>query len=340
MLIYQKRSKMVNLLGKKISVIIPCFNQSQFLEETCNSLIVQTYKDWEAIIIDDGSTDNTKLVAATICKKDSRFNYLYQENRGLSAARNKGLEFATGDFIQLLDSDDMLAADKFEKSISFIENYDIVITNFHLFTKDVKEDTVPYCELNKIPFDYKTLLIYWDINFTFPPHCCLVKKSTIGKTTFVNELKAKEDWIFWLDLFKKNPKIKFINEELAYYRLHQNSMTQQKEFMYSNTKLAMNYIYNSISQEHKDFFIKRIINELIDEKAKSDYLFKVKNENDKKIAEKEQIINNKDFVINTIKEEVKSHLSEIDYLSKIILRIKKSIIYKTLAKLELFIRGI
>ena len=105
----------------------------------------------------------------------------------------------------------------------------------------------------------------------------------------------------------------------------------QKSFGNSNTKLETNHLYNSISDEDKIIFLAETINELIDEKAKSDYLFKIKSENDAAILQK-------DDIIDRIQEEIRGHLSEIDFLKKKLLRIKKSIIYKTLVKLELFIR--
>lgn len=297
-------------MSKKISVIIPCFNQSQFLIETCNSLIMQTHKNWEAIIIDDGSTDATKLIANNICKNDSRFNYFSKTKGGSSSARNYGLDQVKGDYIQFLDADDIITADKFEKSLAATSSYDIVISDFILFRDQISNTFDAYCDLSVVEYSYLSFLTKWDIEFTIPIHCGLFSTKSIGNIRFNESLKAKEDWVFWLELYKKNPSTQFINEKLAYYRLHQNSKTQQKAFMYSNTKLTINHIYNSISQEDKDIFIPRIINELVDERAKSDYLFNLKKENETSIAKKDHTI----------------------------LRIKKSIIYKTLVKAELFIR--
>lgn len=297
-------------MSKKISVIIPCFNQSQFLIETCNSLIMQTHKNWEAIIIDDGSTDATKLIANNICKNDSRFNYFFKTKGGSSSARNYGLDQVKGDYIQFLDADDIITADKFEKSLTATSSYDIIISDFILFRDQISNTFDAYCDLSVVEYNYLSFLTKWDIEFTIPIHCGLFSTKSIGNIRFNENLKAKEDWVFWLELYKKNPSTQFINEKLAYYRLHQNSKTQQKAFMYSNTKLTINHIYNSISQEDKDIFIPRIINELVDERAKSDYLFNLKKENETSIAKKDHTI----------------------------LRIKKSIIYKTLVKAELFIR--
>lgn len=295
----------------KISVIIPCYNQAEFLKESCNSIIAQTYENWEVIIINDGSNDITEKVSLEFTAKDKRFKYVYQENGGLSSARNKGLGLATGEYIQLLDSDDIVAPDKFEKSLKHIANHDIIITNFYLFTKSIEDKIKPYCKLNKINFDYLTLLTEWDTKFSFPPHCCLVKKSIIGETTFEKGLKAKEDWVFWLDLFKKTPKIKFIDEKLAFYRRHENNMTNNIKHMNKNLLLACMHVYKNLDTQYKEPFFNKIANEYTIQKEKSEFLLYQSNSNSEALFEKAQLK-----------------------------RIKKAIIYKTILKLELFLRGI
>jgi len=89
----------------RVSVIIPCYNHAHYLPDAVNSVLAQTFTDWEALIVDDGSTDNTCEVAAQFT--DPRIRYIYQENRGLSAARNTGIRAAKGEFIALLDADDV-----------------------------------------------------------------------------------------------------------------------------------------------------------------------------------------------------------------------------------------
>ena len=95
-----------------ISVIVPCFNYGRFLGEALESVIAQTYENWECLIIDDGSTDNTREVARQYCEQDSRIKYHYQKNRGTSAAKNKGLGQSKGEFIQFLDADDLIEKEK------------------------------------------------------------------------------------------------------------------------------------------------------------------------------------------------------------------------------------
>ena len=89
-----------------VSVIIPCYNHAHYLCRAVQSVLAQTYADWEAIIVDDGSTDNTREVATRF--SDPRVRYIYQENRGLSAARNTGISAAQGSYLAFLDADDEL----------------------------------------------------------------------------------------------------------------------------------------------------------------------------------------------------------------------------------------
>ena len=97
-------------MKKRVSIIVPCYNQAQYLDECLQSVLEQTYPHWECIIINDGSPDNTEKVAQEWVVKDTRFKYIYKENGGLSSARNAGIEIADGEFILPLDADDKISA--------------------------------------------------------------------------------------------------------------------------------------------------------------------------------------------------------------------------------------
>ena len=91
-----------------ISVIVPCYNQAQYLEECLQSVLDQTYQNWECIIVNDGSSDDTEEIANKWSKNDERIKYIYKENEGLSSARNLGVKISLGEFIYFIDSDDSL----------------------------------------------------------------------------------------------------------------------------------------------------------------------------------------------------------------------------------------
>ena len=91
-----------------VSIIVPCYNQAQYFTEALQSVLDQTYKNWECILVNDGSTDHTEEIALEWSKIDDRFVYIKKENGGLSSARNSGIEIAKGDYLQFLDADDVL----------------------------------------------------------------------------------------------------------------------------------------------------------------------------------------------------------------------------------------
>lgn len=212
-----------------ISVIIPCYNQAIFLEETLDSIFNQTYQNWECIIVNDGSTDNTSDLGTKWVNKDSRFIYLENENRGLSNARNSGLDISKGDFIQFLDADDIITNDKIKLSLDcFLKDSttDIVISNFNLFYKSGQNLLPPYCSLKQELFTFNNVLFKWEQVFTIPIHCGIFKSSLFNDFRFPEELKAKEDWVMWVYVFKIGCKAGFINKSMAHYRLHDESMTK------------------------------------------------------------------------------------------------------------------
>ncbi|MGB1269889.1 MAG: glycosyltransferase family 2 protein [Flavobacteriaceae bacterium] len=245
-----------------ISVIIPCYNQGRFLKETCDSLLAQNYSNWEAIIVNDGSTDNTEEVAEKIIKLDTRFKYFYKKNGGLSSARNFGINKAVGDYIQFLDSDDILKPDKFSKSIKLTKNNDVVITDFLRFKSESGKLKKAFCNLSEQNFTFKSILLNWDVTYSIPIHCGMFKRTIIESVFFDEELKAKEDWFFWLQVFERNPKVTFLNEKLALYRVHKKSMTKDDALMHENLNLAYNKIYAHLSERDKGLFFSRLIREL------------------------------------------------------------------------------
>lgn len=111
-------------MNPKISIIVPCYNQAQYLDECLQSVLNQTFISWECIIVDDGSPDNTEEVAKKWVEKDFRFKYIAQPNKGVSAARNLGITNAIGKYIQFLDGDDILECRKLEYQFLILETDD------------------------------------------------------------------------------------------------------------------------------------------------------------------------------------------------------------------------
>ena len=249
-----------------VSIIVPCYNQAQYLDESLQSVLDQTYTNWECIIVNDGSPDNTEEVAKKWVKKDSRFLYLHKENGGLSSARNAGLEEAKGDYVQFLDSDDVLELEKLEKSIRKIKPKDqlnpnlLIVCTFKTFENDIKQYYEPknYYDFSVITFN--NILNNWDFEFTIPIHCGLFSKQNFKNFTFPETLNAKEDWMMWLSILKHNPQIIFIDEALVFYRMNSNGISKNEKFMQENYFKAIDFIgLNILSEVDYKLFLKDTI---------------------------------------------------------------------------------
>jgi hypothetical protein len=244
-------------LKQLVSIIVPCYNQAQYLDEALQSVLGQTYTNWECIIVNDGSLDNTEQVAKNWVAKDVRYSYLYKGNGGLSSARNLGLEKVKGSYIQFLDSDDILDSRKLELSLSeFDSGKDLVISNFRMFVDKMANSTIPFCTLKLELFNFRSVLLKWETVFSIPIHCGFFHIDLFRDFRFPEELKAKEDWIMWLYLFQKEVKVSFIDQPLVYYRTHQKNMTNNASHMLNNHVKAIFHLKTLISEtDYIDFLL-------------------------------------------------------------------------------------
>lgn len=211
-----------------VSVIIPCYNQDKYLSETLESVYNQTYPYWECIIVDDGSVDDTAKIARNFIEKDSRFVYVYKKNGGVSSARNLGIESAKGNYIQFVDSDDILDYRKLELSLFELylpQNKDvkIAISNFKMISPDSKNIYPPFCVLNEDFFTVEGFLLEWNVSFSIQMQCGFFSASLFELVRFPENLSAQEDWVVWVQLFKIDSKAIFIDKTLAYYRINPKS---------------------------------------------------------------------------------------------------------------------
>jgi glycosyltransferase involved in cell wall biosynthesis len=218
------------------SIVVPCFNQEKYLTECLNSIYFQTYENWECIIINDGSTDNSELVALKFVTKDKRFIYKYKENSGLAATRNFGINLAKGTYILPLDGDDKIGNEYLLKANE-------------IFNKNTNTKLV-YC---KASF-FGSINEYWDLpvfeykSFLFQNSIfcsAIFKKSDYELTSGydVNMIYGYEDWEFWLQLLQKNDTIERIDSIQFYYRQREDSMisfVKNKE----NLKKMTDYIFS------------------------------------------------------------------------------------------------
>jgi len=202
----------------KISVIMPCYNSELFLEEAITSVLSQTYKNFELIIIDDGSTDNSPDI---LRKYRDRVVIINQQNLGPSVARNRGVEKSSGNFIAFLDSDDYWDTTFLEKMFSAItrSSADLSYCGWQNFGNNVK-NSQPF-----IPADYEAEDKFFHLfkqAAPWPIHAALFKKSLItNNRVFDTKLKTCEDYEFWLRISVFSHIVR-VPEVLAFYRHNHN----------------------------------------------------------------------------------------------------------------------
>jgi glycosyltransferase involved in cell wall biosynthesis len=211
-----------------VSVIIPTYNRVELLRETLQSVLSQTFQDYEIIVIDDGSTDNTQTMVKNL---NSDIRYFFQENQGTAPARNTGIGYASGEWLAFLDSDDLWKPQKLARQMVELKR---------------SQNQWIYCDVDL--FDQKTRTVQgtYHQRILKPHHGWVAKKLLLGDfipalTTLINRDVFKEvglfntsewfheDWEMWLKIASKFP-ISYVPESLGVYRQHQNKSQSQPLF--------------------------------------------------------------------------------------------------------------
>ncbi|MFA5993668.1 MAG: glycosyltransferase family A protein [Parcubacteria group bacterium] len=227
----------------KVSIIIPIYNQAQYLSETLDSVLAQSHSDWECVIADDGSSDGTKEVAMEYCKKDKRFKYIYQENQGPSVARNNGIQNSHGEFILPLDSDDLIAKDYLREALEVFEKNPktkLVYCYAELFGVKTGFWNIP-------KYDYEKLLFGNMIFCT-----AMYQRADYDKTSGYNPnmRKGLEDWDFWLSLIGRDDIVYRIPKVHFYYRIRNKSRNDGL----NNEGAEVEKLYKQIYDNHSGLY--------------------------------------------------------------------------------------
>lgn len=209
----------------KVSVIIPSYNRADLITETVNSVLAQTYKDFELIIVDDGSTDATLTVLKTY---GDAIHYIKKENGGQGSARNVGIKAASGEYIAFLDSDDLWHSQKLEKQMEIFKfsNTNWVYCDMEMFDSDTKRSLGLYNHIVYKPhegFVGRALLMGDFIGSPTP----IIRKNVFEHVGYFDEseiLRCREDWEMWLRIAAHYP-VKYIRESLSKYRVHSSNST-------------------------------------------------------------------------------------------------------------------
>lgn len=230
-----------------VSVIIPCYNQSHFLNDAFQSVLAQTCVNWECIIVNDGSTDATEEVATSLCKQDHRLQYLSKENGGVSSARNAGIAKASGKYILALDADDKIhpsylanALEAFEKDKQLF----VVYAEAEYFGGRTGQWALP-------KYSYKALLLNNLI------YCSAIfRKSDFEKAGGYDEqLKdGWEDWELWIRLLYNAKKVFKLPQVGFYYRQKEGSMLHLLIRNDEKWEKTEKYIFKKHHQIYQEYF--------------------------------------------------------------------------------------
>ncbi len=317
-------------MNKKISIIIPIYNSSQTLEKTLDSVINQNYTNLEIILVNDGSTDKSFEICKKYAEKDNRIVIVNQQHKGVSEARNHGLDVATGDFISFVDSDDTMDKKFYNELINtqIVTNADIVVSNvkcvddnnsFFPYNNDNLSRTYNKEEFMKLLLNFKIGNAVWGKLF---------KKDCVHDLKFKN-IKINEDFIFFWDIVKKSEifsvnfsvfynyyvnttfsltKKKFTKENMSMIE-HIDNVLNDVDSNYSNLKNdAINY-YNACLLHnlilYYDYLCSDFVEELYFEEI-NDMILRakdLKNINNYFLVPERSV--NIDIILNTIKEKIK-----------------------------------
>src|SRR5688572_23610353 len=213
-----------------ISVIMPAYNAEKYIATSIESVLAQTYPDWELIVVDDGSTDSTATIVQEFVKRDLRIKYVFQENGRLGKARNTGISNSTGSLIAFLDSDDLWMPSKLEAQTRAMaaNNADVVYSKAWIFTdKEIIAETETMMStvgLFSGPDFFDSLIRQNQL----PILTVLLKKSTLDRVGLFEEAKPYhgcEDYDLWLRLAKAGFVFYGMPDVLARYRRHDKAMT-------------------------------------------------------------------------------------------------------------------
>ncbi|KJD35925.1 glycosyl transferase family 2 [Tamlana sedimentorum] len=226
-----------------VSIIVPCYNQAQYLDDALQSVMNQSYQDWECIIVDDGSPDNTEQIAKEWLAKDIRFKYINKKNGGICSARNLGITKADGEFILPLDADDKIGSDYLKLTINeFLKDptLKVVYTKAEKFGSESGVWNLPV-------FDISKLGLY---NMIF---CSALYRKTEWERVGgydLNMVLGLEDWEFWIAVLKNGGHVSQLDYVGFYYRIKEKSRHTNLDV--SDKK----DLYNYLSIKHADFYVK------------------------------------------------------------------------------------
>lgn len=248
-----------------VSIIIPTFNRAEYLPETLDSIVAQTYTNWECIIVDDGSTDSTKKILLKYTEHDKRFickTRPKNKPKGANACRNHGFEISKGDYIQFFDSDDIMLSQHIEKKVRKLDqkkNIDFVTCNHVTFYKKNEEYHYHDTRVNVFTGNlYEDYILGTASILTISP---LWRRELLEESLmFDEELHQLQDLDLYSKIIFKNQNCEYIQDELIQVRVNNNSISTDGEILNYNVDSVLTVKGRIIDRTPNNFkIIKSII---------------------------------------------------------------------------------
>lgn len=238
-----------------VSVIIPVYNCEKYIEECITSVLSQTYTDFEMLIVDDGSTDETSVIIQRLQLKDDRIRVIHLENQGVSHARNTGLAFANGEFVVFLDADDYLDTFILEKAVASIKADKLIAWGYTIIGKAPVNDTASY-EISKYEAIASTLCTRKKVDYCLGDNFRaswgkLFDKKIIqeNNVVFPENLPVGEDALFLLQYLTCCDGIRYIDNKGYNYRILENSAVRKpRKNLFEFDVIQMDYMMEMLKR--------------------------------------------------------------------------------------------
>jgi len=240
----------------KVSVLIPLYNAEPYITETIESVLAQTYPHIEMVIVDDGSSDGSYAIAQAYAKRHQNILLVKQKNRGPGATRNCAFNLSTGDYIQYLDADDLLAPDKIALQMALLTDYgdkSLIFGSVATFYNDIDTSTFlnfPYFKNYDNSLNF--LIDYWGEGGMIAISSLLIPRTTVTQAGRWNERWIlNEDGEFISRVIQKMQRVIYLEESISYYRKENpKSLNSQRSYQHYHAQLHAYYAYEQLLENH------------------------------------------------------------------------------------------